>query len=168
MGPTWGPSGADRTQVGPMFALWTLPSGYIHTNNILIQKDLCWSRMADIVELEYYRVTGTLVAFITFWVVMAFGTMLHVPIVWRWDYQQNIILLSMGLLIRKLVGCACARNAVTHVPWCIPGSLTSGFLLSRWRGKRSQLSRRMRNPQFYVWRKRPIEPLPVCCHLIFE
>ena len=27
MGPTWGPSGADRTQVGPMWALWTLLSG---------------------------------------------------------------------------------------------------------------------------------------------
>ena len=39
---------------------------------------------------------------------------------------------------------------VTHVPWCMPGSLTSGFLWNRWRGKHSQLSRRMRNPQFYV------------------
>ena len=28
MGPTWGPSGADRTQVGPMLALWALLSGY--------------------------------------------------------------------------------------------------------------------------------------------
>ena len=27
MGPTWGPSGADRTQVGPMLASWTLQSG---------------------------------------------------------------------------------------------------------------------------------------------
>ena len=27
MGPTWGPSGADRTQVGPMWAPWTLLSG---------------------------------------------------------------------------------------------------------------------------------------------
>ena len=27
MGPTWGPSGAYRTQVGPMLAPWTLPSG---------------------------------------------------------------------------------------------------------------------------------------------
>ena len=27
MGPTWGPSGADRTQVGPMMASWTLLSG---------------------------------------------------------------------------------------------------------------------------------------------
>ena len=28
MGPTWCPSGADRTQVGPMLAKWTLLSGY--------------------------------------------------------------------------------------------------------------------------------------------
>ena len=28
MGPTWGPSGADRTQVGPMLAAWTLLSGF--------------------------------------------------------------------------------------------------------------------------------------------
>ena len=27
MGRTWGPSRADRTQVGPMLAPWTLPSG---------------------------------------------------------------------------------------------------------------------------------------------
>ena len=27
MGPTWGPSGADRTQVGPMLDPWTLLSG---------------------------------------------------------------------------------------------------------------------------------------------
>ena len=36
------------------------------------------------------------------------------------------------------------------------GSLTSGFLWSRWRGKRSRHSRRMRNPQFYVSGKRPM------------
>ena len=29
MGPPWGPSGADRSQVGPMLATWTLLSGYI-------------------------------------------------------------------------------------------------------------------------------------------
>ena len=28
LGPTWGPSGADRTQVGPMLAPWTLLSGW--------------------------------------------------------------------------------------------------------------------------------------------
>ena len=41
-------------------------------------------------------------------------------------------------------------TCATHVPWCMPGSLNSGFLLSRWRVKRSRHSRRMHNPQFYV------------------
>ena len=45
---------------------------------------------------------------------------------------------------------------VTHMPWCMPGSLTSGFLWSRWRGKRSRHSRRMHNPHFYVSGERPI------------
>ena len=47
-------------------------------------------------------------------------------------------------------------TCVTHVPWCMPGSPTSGFPLSRWRGKRSRHSRRMRNAQFYVSGKRPM------------
>ena len=40
--------------------------------------------------------------------------------------------------------------------WCMPGSLTSGFRWSRWRGKHSRHSRCMCNPQFYVSAKRPI------------
>ena len=32
MGPTWGPSGADRTRVGPMLAPWTL--GILWTNHL--------------------------------------------------------------------------------------------------------------------------------------
>ena len=47
-------------------------------------------------------------------------------------------------------------TCVTHVPWCMSGSLTSGFLRSRWRGKRSRHFRRMRNPRFYVSRRRPM------------
>ena len=47
-------------------------------------------------------------------------------------------------------------TCVTHVPWCMPGSLTSGFLCSQWRGKRSRHSWRMRNPQFWVSGKMPI------------
>ena len=81
--------------------------------------------------------------------------------------------------IRKILGCACAGNVgnvfppplnsdldmhhgtcVTHVPWCMPGSLTGGFLWSQWRGKRSRHSRRMRSPHFYVSGKRPINRLP--------
>ena len=45
---------------------------------------------------------------------------------------------------------------VTHVPWCMLGSLTSGCLWSQWRGKRSRHSWCMRNPQFYVSGKRPM------------
>ena len=45
---------------------------------------------------------------------------------------------------------------VTHVPWCLSGSLISGFLRSRWQGKRSRHSQHMRNPKFYVSGKRPI------------
>ena len=37
-------------------------------------------------------------------------------------------------------------TCVTHVPWCMPGSLYSGFFWSRWRGKRS------RNPSAYATR----------------
>ena len=33
MGPTWGPPGADRTQVGPMLTPWTLLSGY-HSDSL--------------------------------------------------------------------------------------------------------------------------------------
>ena len=77
--------------------------------------------------------------------------------------------------IRKIAGCACARNAgnvfpttsesdphmhhgtyLTHVPCCMLGSLTSGFPWCRWRGKRSRHSRCMRSPQFYVSGKRPL------------
>ena len=46
-------------------------------------------------------------------------------------------------------------TCVNHVQWCMLGSLTSGFLSSRWRGKRSRHSRRMRNLQFYVTGKAP-------------
>ena len=45
-------------------------------------------------------------------------------------------------------------TCVTHVPWCMPGSLPSGFLWSRSRRKRS---RRMHNLQFCVSGKRSIK-----------
>ena len=47
-------------------------------------------------------------------------------------------------------------TCMTHVSWCMPGSLTSSFLWNPWWGERSRHSRRMRNPQFYVAVKRPI------------
>ena len=47
-------------------------------------------------------------------------------------------------------------TCVTHVPWCMPGSLTGDVFWSRWRVKRSRHSRRMRNSKFCVSGKRPI------------
>ena len=47
-------------------------------------------------------------------------------------------------------------TCATHVLWCIAGSLTSGFLWSRWRGKCSRYSRRMRNPQLCASGKWPM------------
>ena len=79
--------------------------------------------------------------------------------------------------IRNIACCACAGIAgtfshpprisdpdmhhgtcVTHVPWWMQGSLTSRLLWSRFREKRSRLSRRIRNPQFNVSDKRPMPP----------
>ena len=48
-------------------------------------------------------------------------------------------------------------TGVIHVPWCMPGSLTNGFLWRRWQEKRSPLSRRTSNPQFCVSGKRSIK-----------
>ena len=47
-------------------------------------------------------------------------------------------------------------TCVTHVSWCMLGSITSGFLWSLCWEKRSQHPRRMRNPQLYVSGKRSI------------
>ena len=47
-------------------------------------------------------------------------------------------------------------TCVTHVPWCMPGSLTSGFLWSRWRGKTFPTFPAHAQPRFCVSGKRPI------------
>ena len=55
--------------------------------------------------------------------------------------------------VDEIIPACTTAGAVTHVPWCLPGSLTHGFLRRRWWGKRS---RRIRNLQFYLSGKRPI------------
>ena len=56
-------------------------------------------------------------------------------------------------------------TCVTHVPWCMSGSLISGFQWSRWREKRSRHSRRMRNPQFCISGKWPMMALASKWHM---
>ena len=92
----------------------------------------------------------------------------------NWLLSHHEIFVSWASCqIRKTAGCACKGKVfpppwvsyhdvhhgtcVTQMPWCMPGSLTSGFHWSRWQGKRSWHSRRMRHPQFYVSGKRPME-----------
>ena len=74
--------------------------------------------------------------------------------------------------IRKIAGCACAvpgmpgtfsppslvsdpdmhlGTCVTHVLWCMLGLLTSGFLWSRWRGKRFRHSRAHAQPAILLY-----------------
>ena len=53
------------------------------------------------------------------------------------------------------------RDPDTHVPWCMPGSLTCVLLWSRWQENRSRHSRRMRNPQVCVSGKRPMSEVLV-------
>ena len=48
MGPTWGPPGDDRTQVGPMLAPWTLLSGYIE-NNACTRVTNCFSAHESVI-----------------------------------------------------------------------------------------------------------------------
>ena len=48
-------------------------------------------------------------------------------------------------------------TCVTHVSWCLPGSLTSDFLWIRWRGKRYRHSRPMPHPQCCVSGMKPME-----------
>ena len=50
-------------------------------------------------------------------------------------------------------------TCVTHVPWCMPGSLTSGFLWNRRRGKTFPAFPAHAHPQFYVSGKRPMMAL---------
>ena len=49
MGPTWDPSGGDRTQVGPMLAPWTLLSGFLccqtqhdHSSGVKLMVSSVW------------------------------------------------------------------------------------------------------------------------------
>ena len=52
-------------------------------------------------------------------------------------------------------------TCVTHVPWCMSVSLSSGFLWSRWQRKGYRHSWRMRNPQFYVSGKNPMADINI-------
>ena len=82
MGPTWGPSGACRTQVGPMLTTWTLLSGY---------KALRWRR-SNLFFYLYYLSTGLLVVV----PLIKFGTLLACVDTYANVYRCNKIYPEFG------------------------------------------------------------------------
>ena len=50
LGPTWGPPGADRTQVGPMLAPGTLLSGYRHNGPGFNRCDIGRQRLLNLLS----------------------------------------------------------------------------------------------------------------------
>ena len=55
IGPTWSPSGADRTQVGPMLAPWTLLSGSFETLGFQYKPSIVL--FAWVYYFTYYAIT---------------------------------------------------------------------------------------------------------------
>ena len=123
------------------------------------QAIMTWLFMADwwssFVETAYYPVSGTifiaahvsygpLARYVKWWIAHAPGmpgTFSPSPRVSDPDMHHG--------------------TCVTHVPWFMAGSLTSGFLWSRWRGKRSRHSRRMRSRNLAYLVRGPHAVLPL-------
>ena len=55
IGPTWGPSGADRTQVGPMLAPWTLLSGLLCGVEQISDNNLHFILISDLIFAKHKR-----------------------------------------------------------------------------------------------------------------
>ena len=58
MGPTWGPSGANMTQVGPMLAPWTLLCGIAHSIALIEAEHKSESKLTQ--ETSYLALIGKL------------------------------------------------------------------------------------------------------------
>ena len=61
MGPEWGPTGADRTQVDPILAPWTLLSGllsveilWINCREVVMKIQICHSRKCILSTTQYW------------------------------------------------------------------------------------------------------------------
>ena len=59
MGPTWGPSGADRTQVGPMLVPWTLLSGKLTYCNVRCEYHHHWTCRWPDTDRSWAIIRGT-------------------------------------------------------------------------------------------------------------
>ena len=81
MGPTWGPSGADRTHVGPIWAPWTLLSG------LLLGEQYQWisARKTLAMELCLFFCTNPSILYhklLTHWLLADMAVILKI---WFWN-----------------------------------------------------------------------------------
>ena len=93
--------------------------------------------------------------------VHGFPSKLPISVQYDTDYSGGSVLTKHCLWVLAMSTCFLY----------MPGSLPSGFIWSRWRGKRSRHSRHMRNAQFYVSGKRSIkfaQPYVVVCFVVIS
>ena len=64
MGPTWDPSGAERTQVGPMLAPWTLLSG---VSFAILKSDLCSAALIAVPMVTSWTTGCVITALVCIW-----------------------------------------------------------------------------------------------------
>ena len=83
MGPTWGPSGAGRTQVGPMLAPWTLLSWIAVNGTVILSEYFEGLRLSDI------RQSDSLYSYFYFLI--------------RREIADNFKIISMALMLSRLV-----------------------------------------------------------------
>ena len=135
MGPAWGPPGSCRPQMGPMnLAI----RGHLYPQTAAGED---WNPLLSrlLFLLNEQPAHGLLNRYVKLRVAHAPGmpgTFSPSPRVSDPDKHHD--------------------TCLTHVPWCMSGSLTDGFLWSRLWGKCSRHSRHMHMPQFDVSGKRSI------------
>ena len=88
MGPTWGPSGANRTQVGPMLAPWTLLSGMLYNKT----HPYCWKCFSWHRDWCFH-LGNVLIAFIDICYETGFNMKW-----WYFQLQQQWVLLKINTL----------------------------------------------------------------------
>ena len=91
LGPTWGPSGADRTQMDPMLAPWTLLSGAICVTAICVisQHWICVRYMCvyiSYVTLSFQKIIRMKIGVLLEWM----SNFIHILISYPWAYQETI------------------------------------------------------------------------------
>ena len=131
MGPTWGPSGAERTQVGPMLAPWTLLSrslspwpNYFHFSFVLPDSSKML-RNTSLVNLN---------AVFEFYLIIALNNLLQ--------FLQSLFRLLPSVAPLRGPECRLPRSLPRHPPVQLPhqemdpsnrsGDHVQGHILSTW------------------------------------